>query len=124
VSEPPDETADARLVEQQISYYRARAPEYDEWFFRQGCHDRGEDWNRIWFSEVEEVREELSLRGDNGRTRWFPAHCFDLIGGSVPVLSRVAILDEIDDTQRDFVEVEVELSDGSRRCCWVRCPKH
>ena len=60
MSEPPDETADAGLVEQQISYYRARAPEYDEWFLRQGRHDRGEEWNRAWFSEVEEVCEELS----------------------------------------------------------------
>ena len=60
MSEPPDETADAGLVEQQISYYRARAPDYDEWFFRQGRHDRGEEWNRAWFSEVEEVCEELS----------------------------------------------------------------
>ncbi|MGI8911521.1 MAG: class I SAM-dependent methyltransferase [Rubrobacteraceae bacterium] len=56
MSEPPD----AGLVERQISYYRARALEYDEWFFRHGRHDRGIEWNRAWFSEVEEVREELS----------------------------------------------------------------
>ncbi len=56
MSEPPD----PGIVGQQISYYRARAPEYDEWFFRQGRHDRGEEWNRAWFSEVEDVREELS----------------------------------------------------------------
>ena len=61
MSEPLDaEAADARIVEQQISYYRARAYEYDEWFFRHGRHDRGIEWNRAWFSEVEEVREELS----------------------------------------------------------------
>ena len=59
MSEPP-EAADAGLVEQQIFYYRARAPEYDEWFFRQGRHDRGDEWNRAWFSEVEVIREELS----------------------------------------------------------------
>jgi len=59
VSEPP-EAANAGLVEQQISYYRARAPEYDEWFFRHGRHDRGDEWNRSWFSEVKEVREELA----------------------------------------------------------------
>ena len=56
MSEPPDPD----IVGQQISYYRARALEYDEWFFRQGRHDRGEEWNRAWFFEVEDVREDLS----------------------------------------------------------------
>ena len=29
------------LLDEQIAYYRARAQEYDEWFLRQGCYDRG-----------------------------------------------------------------------------------
>jgi SAM-dependent methyltransferase len=28
-------------LEQQAEYYRARAPEYDDWFFRRGRYDRG-----------------------------------------------------------------------------------
>ncbi len=36
-----------------------RAGEYDEWFLRQGRHDRGPEWNRRWFSEVAQVRGEL-----------------------------------------------------------------
>lgn len=47
------------LLEEQIAYYRARAGEYDEWFLRQGCHDRGPEWNRRWFSEVEAARARL-----------------------------------------------------------------
>jgi SAM-dependent methyltransferase len=50
---------DEELLEGQLAYYRARAGEYDEWFLRQGRHDRGPDWNRRWFSELEEVRREL-----------------------------------------------------------------
>jgi demethylmenaquinone methyltransferase/2-methoxy-6-polyprenyl-1,4-benzoquinol methylase len=46
-------------MDQQIEYYRARAPEYDEWFFRQGRYDRGEENNRRWFAEVEQVRATL-----------------------------------------------------------------
>ena len=29
------------LLGEQVEYYRARAEEYDEWFFRQGRYDRG-----------------------------------------------------------------------------------
>jgi ubiquinone/menaquinone biosynthesis C-methylase UbiE len=50
---------DRELLEGQLAYYRARAREYDEWFLRQGRHDRGPEWNRRWFSELEQVRDEL-----------------------------------------------------------------
>ena len=40
------------LLEGQLTYYRARAEEYDEWFLRRGRHDRGPEWNRRWFSEL------------------------------------------------------------------------
>ena len=50
---------DGELLRGQLAYYRARAGEYDEWFLRQGRHDRGPKWNRRWFSELEEVRREL-----------------------------------------------------------------
>jgi demethylmenaquinone methyltransferase/2-methoxy-6-polyprenyl-1,4-benzoquinol methylase len=50
---------DEGLLEGQLAYYRARAWEYDEWFLREGRHDRGPEWNRRWFSEIDEVRREL-----------------------------------------------------------------
>lgn len=53
-------------LEEQMFYYRSRAEEYDEWFLRQGRHDRGPEQNRIWRSEVEEVREELRRFGPAG----------------------------------------------------------
>ena len=55
------------LLEGQLTYYRARAEEYDEWFLRRGRHDRGPEWNRRWFSELEEVRRELDRFGPTGR---------------------------------------------------------
>jgi 2-polyprenyl-3-methyl-5-hydroxy-6-metoxy-1,4-benzoquinol methylase len=41
------------LLNQQIDYYRARANEYDQWFFRQERYDRGPELNALWFAEVE-----------------------------------------------------------------------
>ena len=46
------------LLEQK-DYYRARAPEYDDWFLRLGRYDRGEDATRRWFEQVHEVRQSL-----------------------------------------------------------------
>jgi SAM-dependent methyltransferase len=50
---------DDGLLQEQLAYYRARAGEYDEWFLREGRHDRGPEWNRRWFSELKRVRREL-----------------------------------------------------------------
>ena len=58
---------DDRLLEGQLAYYRARAGEYDEWFLRKGRHDRGPEWNRGWFLELERVRRELDRFGPTGR---------------------------------------------------------
>jgi ubiquinone/menaquinone biosynthesis C-methylase UbiE len=47
------------LVQQQIEYYRARAGEYDQWFYRQGRYDRGPEANRRWFEDGEVVAAAL-----------------------------------------------------------------
>jgi demethylmenaquinone methyltransferase/2-methoxy-6-polyprenyl-1,4-benzoquinol methylase len=46
-------------LQQQIDYYRARAGEYDQWFYRQGRYDRGPEINRRWFAEAETVVQAL-----------------------------------------------------------------
>lgn len=48
------------VLNEQAAYYRARAAEYDEWFFRKGRYDRGEELNRQWFDEVAILRREVS----------------------------------------------------------------
>jgi SAM-dependent methyltransferase len=55
------------ILQEQIDYYRDRAPEYDEWFFRQGRYDRGEAHREQWFAEISEVESALfsiNLSGD------------------------------------------------------------
>jgi 2-polyprenyl-3-methyl-5-hydroxy-6-metoxy-1,4-benzoquinol methylase len=44
-----------QTLQEMIVYYRERASEYDQWFYRQGRFDRGEESNTRWFSEVDEV---------------------------------------------------------------------
>jgi len=48
-----------RILDDQIAYYRARAGEYDEWWFRLGRYDRGPEWNSCWHAEVAEVERAL-----------------------------------------------------------------
>jgi demethylmenaquinone methyltransferase/2-methoxy-6-polyprenyl-1,4-benzoquinol methylase len=49
------------------AYYRARAAEYDEWFYRKGRYDRGDATNRRWFQEaaiVFQALDNLEPKGD------------------------------------------------------------
>jgi SAM-dependent methyltransferase len=59
--------SDDALLAEQLAYYRARAAEYDGWFFRRGRFDRGHQANARWFAEVETVREALAAVPINGR---------------------------------------------------------
>jgi demethylmenaquinone methyltransferase/2-methoxy-6-polyprenyl-1,4-benzoquinol methylase len=58
---------DQGLVDEQIRYYRHRAPEYDEWFYRQGRYDYGPDHRRQWHHELAEAREALDAHRPSGR---------------------------------------------------------
>jgi SAM-dependent methyltransferase len=62
----PDERTEERLEEQR-SYYRARAGEYDDWWLRRGRYDRGPDHNRRWHAEAEKLLEALRAFGPKGR---------------------------------------------------------
>jgi len=47
------------VLDEQIAYYRARAAEYDQWWFREGRFDRGAQTNALWFDDVREVEDAL-----------------------------------------------------------------
>jgi SAM-dependent methyltransferase len=55
------------VLAEQIAYYRARAAEYDQWWFRQGRYDRGPDENKHWFAEVEHLRSVFDAWQPTGR---------------------------------------------------------
>lgn len=52
------------VIQEQIAYYRARANEYDEWFYRMGRYDRGEEINQRWFDEVAVITRALHQVGE------------------------------------------------------------
>jgi hypothetical protein len=55
---------DDDLLAEQRSFYRARAPEYDEWWQRRGRYDRGEEKLLEWQRQVATVDAGLRrLRG-------------------------------------------------------------
>ncbi len=55
------------LLAEQARYYRERAGEYDDWWFRRRRYDRGADANARWFAEVAEVQDALERFQPAGR---------------------------------------------------------
>jgi demethylmenaquinone methyltransferase/2-methoxy-6-polyprenyl-1,4-benzoquinol methylase len=47
------------LIGEQVDYYRARAPEYDQWWLREGSYDLGPEFNARWAEEVGEVERRV-----------------------------------------------------------------
>ena len=91
------------LVEEQITYYRARANEYDEWFLRQGRYDHGAEANARWHAEVAEVAGAL-----DGFLRERPiASALEIAAGTglwtqrlAPAVQRLTALDATSPCQR------------------------
>jgi demethylmenaquinone methyltransferase/2-methoxy-6-polyprenyl-1,4-benzoquinol methylase len=62
-----DETTVERLLAEQRRYYSARAPEYDEWWFRKAGYSLEAEPAAGWFADVAELEAKLgrfSPRGD------------------------------------------------------------
>jgi SAM-dependent methyltransferase len=61
------EVNDDELLAEQRSFYRARAPEYDEWWQRRGRYDRGEGQLLEWQRQVATVEAALDAFGPTGK---------------------------------------------------------
>jgi demethylmenaquinone methyltransferase/2-methoxy-6-polyprenyl-1,4-benzoquinol methylase len=57
---------DDDLLAEQRAFYRARAPDYDDWWRRQGRYDRGEGEAREWDQQVGAVEATLEAFGATG----------------------------------------------------------
>jgi SAM-dependent methyltransferase len=53
-------------LKQQLDYYRARAGEYDDWWFRTGRYDHGAQANAAWFAEVATLEAAVELFAPGG----------------------------------------------------------
>lgn len=47
------------LLAEQANYYRQRAGEYEDWWFRRGRYDHGHEANARWFADAAEVQAVL-----------------------------------------------------------------
>lgn len=61
----PEDEFEQTLTEQR-AYYEARAPEYNEWWQRQGRYDHDDEANARWFAEIEEVKTAFDASGLSG----------------------------------------------------------
>src|ERR1700712_490185 len=52
---PMQPTTDPAILAEQVAYYRKRAGEYDEWWFRTGRYDHGAELNAAWHADCAEV---------------------------------------------------------------------
>jgi SAM-dependent methyltransferase len=75
---------DDDLLAEQRSFYRARAPEYDEWWQRRGRYDRGEEELHEWRRQVATLEASLDAFGPAGNV-------LELAGGTGWWTQRLAI---------------------------------
>ena len=61
-----DEATVERLLAEQRRYYRERAPEYDDWWFRRGGYALDSETAARWFADVRELEAALEAFGPRG----------------------------------------------------------
>ena len=61
-----DESSVERLLAEQRRYYGARAPEYDDWWFRRGRYAVDDEAAQRWFADVAELEAELERFAPTG----------------------------------------------------------
>jgi len=75
-------------------------------------------------------RNQVRVRADHGRSRWFPAYCFDLSGGAVPVLDAWRFDDPVIDALNgrdetyNWVDLILKFDDGTQRWCQLMTPDY
>ena len=102
----PDTTPD---ISEQLEYYKARAQEYDQWWYRQGRYDRGQDLNAGWFADTVELTTALHA--------FVPAgDILELAGGtgiwSEQLLSYAAKLSVVDGSSEALAINRARLNSG------------
>ena len=60
---------DPAILAEQVAYYRKRAGEYDEWWFRTGRYDHGAELNAAWKADVREVESRSCASSMRARPR-------------------------------------------------------
>jgi len=103
---------DPAVLAEQVAYYRKRAGEYDEWWFRTGRYDHGPELNAAWNADVSEVEQALRTFLDARH----PPRALELACGTglftrwvAPRVGRLLALDaspEVQEINRDRVRAD------------------
>ncbi|MCS7460609.1 class I SAM-dependent methyltransferase [Paenibacillus doosanensis] len=101
------ESVTDQQLQEQLNYYRERAPEYDDWWYRHGAFHHGDEANRIWFDEISMVKDAFQaehFQGDflelaAGTGTWSclflkEARTLTIVDGSVEMLSHNPVVAE------------------------------
>ena len=56
-----------RILSEQLAYYRARAAEYDEWWYRTGRYNRGAEHRSRWIEDITELTTAVKNFAPCGR---------------------------------------------------------
>jgi SAM-dependent methyltransferase len=99
------------VLAEQRRYYAARAPEYDDWWFRRGRYELPPDAKARWDADVAEVEEALAAFRPEGRVLELAAGTGLWTRHLAPAASRLVAVDASPETlalNRARVEGEVE----------------
>jgi SAM-dependent methyltransferase len=88
---------DALLVE-QAAYYRARAAEYDDWWYRRREYDFGPDFADAWWRDADELRAVFDAFAPRGDVLELAAGTGIWTGELLRFADRVTAVDASDET--------------------------
>ena len=81
------------VLAEQKRYYAARAPEYDDWWYRRGRYTRDAEHERRWLRDVAELEERLRTFAPSGDVLELAAGTGIWTRRLVPTANRVVAID-------------------------------
>lgn len=110
VEVPPDPEM---LVQEQIDYYRARAPEYDDWWLRTGRYEPDDVFGRRWEAGKHELDEALRAFAPAGEV-------LEIAGGtgnltiSLLAIDAVRHVTSLDSSEEALAIARTKVADSAR----------
>lgn len=71
-----------------------------------------------------DLKNQVKIRDNNGRVRWYPTILFNLQGEDIPIVLGWEFTTPLDSEMDDWVEVKINLSDGTKRWCSFVTPEY
>lgn len=101
------------LVEEQIEYYRARAPEYDDWWLRTGHYNGSDGFSERWDRAKLDLEEALNEFAPGGDVLEIAAGTGNLTS-SLLRHDAVTTLTAIDSSAETFAVARTKIGDDPR----------